>query len=101
MARMRPEQAERLLAYVPVEYTFRCCDGSAIGSLEELCQCLEVMGDETFAYHSNDEKRDFGNWARDVLGDTKLARDLDTSSSREQASKRAGARFSFLMSRLG
>ena len=101
MARMRPDQARQLLAVVPVEYVFQCCDGSAIGSMEELCQCLAAMDDETFADHSNDEKRDFGNWARDVLGDTKLARDLDMSRSRKQASKRADARFSFLMSRLG
>jgi len=98
---MTPGQAERLLAYVPAEYAFRCCDGVAINSISELCQCLEAMGDETFSYHSSEDRRDFGNWVRDVIGDTKLARDLDSSRSRVQASKRAEARFSFLMSRLG
>jgi hypothetical protein len=55
---------------------------------------------ETFTYHSNEEKKDFGNWVRDVIGDQKLARDLDRSSHPMQAAKRVAERVSFLSGRL-
>ena len=85
MARVLKEDAERLLASVPEDYVFRCCDGSILGSLRELEAALASMADEVFAFHSNDEKSDYSNWVRDVVGDDKLARDLAKSSNRTQA----------------
>jgi hypothetical protein len=54
------------------------------------------MTDETFAYHSNVEKKDFTNWVRDIIGDEKLAKDPEKATSRTQAAKQASSRVSFL-----
>jgi hypothetical protein len=53
--------------------------------MKELGEALAVMADETFAYHSNSDKKDFSNWMRDVIGDEKLAKDLENALDRNQA----------------
>jgi len=100
MTRILKQDAERRLANVPEEYAFRCCDGCLLMSMKELEGCLEHMTDETFAYHSNEERKDFSNWVRDVMGDEKLARDLGKSLNRTQAAKRVAERVAFLSSKL-
>jgi len=100
MPRILRQDAERLLAKVPEEHVFRCCDGRVLRDMKELGEALTSMTDETFAYHSNEEKKDFSNWVRDVMGDEKLARDLAKSLSRTQAAKRAAERVAFLSSKL-
>lgn len=100
MPRILRQDAERLLARVPEEYVFWCCDGRIVRDMKELRQALDTMTDEAFAYHSNEEKRDFSNWVRDVIGDAKLARDLARSLNRTQAAKRVAERVAFLSAKL-
>ena len=100
MARVLKSDAERLLTSVSEDYVFRCCDGSILGSLRELEAALVSMSDEVFAFHSNDEKSDYGNWVRDVVGDDKLARDLAKSSNRTQAAKCVTSRVASLDAKL-
>jgi len=69
----------------PAEYVFWCHDGSIFRDIVELAAGLEAMSDETFAYHSNAEKHDFSNWLRDVIGDEKLAEELEKAIDRPQA----------------
>lgn len=52
---------------------FFVCDGSIIKNLKELGVVLKNMSDETFGYHVNEEKNDFSNWVKDVIGDEELA----------------------------
>lgn len=79
--------AQKFLAIVPEEYVFRCHDGRILKNVKELGEALAVMADETFAYHSNSEKKDFSNWVRDVIGDEKLAKDLENALNRNQATR--------------
>lgn len=100
MAKPLKQDPKRLLAKVPEEYVFRCCDGRVLRDMKELGEALTSMTEETFAYHSNEEKKDFSNWVKDIIGDEKLARDLRMSLNRTQAAKRVAERVAFLSGKL-
>jgi len=100
MARFQKLDAGKLLADVPDEYVFRCCDGSIFRNMRELRDGLEAISDETYSIHANAEKNDFGNWVRDVVADEKLARDLMKAPSRLQAAKSVASRVSSLSAKL-
>ena len=86
------KQPEKLLVKVPAENVFLCHNGSIFVDISELAEGLSAMSDETFAYHSNLEKRDFSNWVKDVIGDEKLADELAGATSRFQATVLVAAR---------
>ncbi len=96
MAKILRQDAEKLLAKVPEQFVFWCNDGRILHDMKELAEALTSMTDETFAYYSNDYKKDFGNWVRDVIGDQKLAGDLDKSLSRTEAARVVAKRLAFL-----
>lgn len=100
MARILAQDAGRMIGKVPDGKKFRCCDGNTLKDVRELGGALISMSDETFNYHSNDRKKDFGNWVRDVVGDEKLARDLDKSTTRNQAARYVTKRVAFLSEKL-
>ena len=68
-------------------------------NLPELEMALKEMSEETFRYHSSETKSDFSNWVRDVIGDEKLSRDLQKSTSRTQAVKKVADRIAWLQSK--
>lgn len=88
--------AQKFLSLVPEEYVFRCHDGRIFKNMKELGEALAVMADETFAHHSNPEKKDFSNWVRDVIGDEKLAKDLENALDRNQAARIVTSRIDIL-----
>ena len=100
MAGTFEEQAQKSLSQVPEEYVFRCQDGRVLRNMKELAEALTTMTDETFAYHSNIEKKDFSNWVRDIIGDEKLANDLGKATIRTQAAKQAATRVDVLSKKL-
>jgi len=100
IVRILKEEAERRLSDVPEEHAFRCRDGRILRNLVELRKTLDSMTDETFTYHSNEEKHDFSNWVNDIIGDDKLARDLTKSPDRIKAAKKVAERLSFLSAKL-
>ena len=100
MPRILRQDAERLLASVPEEYVFRCCDGCILRNMKELGEAFTSMVDETFAFHSNGDKNDFSNWISDIIRDEKLARDIVKSPDRTQAAKNVAGRIAFLSSKL-
>jgi len=100
MAKFQKLDAGKLLANVPDEYAFCCRDGGIFRNMRELRNGLEVISDETFVFHANAEKNDFGNWMKDIIQDEKLARDLIKAQSRLQAAKSVAARVSFLSAKL-
>lgn len=85
MPKITKQQVLKLLDNVPGQYTFYCCNGHRIWSMRDLLNELFSMNDDAFSYHFNKEKNDFRSWVRDVIGDEKLARDLDKAKNRFEA----------------
>jgi len=100
MARILKQEAERLLAKVPEDNVFWCQNGQKLGSMYDLEKALLKMADEVYSFHSNEQKTDFSNWVRDVIGDEKLARDLTKSKSKAEAAKSVKSRIEFLSAKL-
>ncbi len=100
MVRTLKEEAEKFLANVPEEQVFWCNDGRILRSMVELKQALESMSDETFAYHANTDKNDFAKWVTEVIGDERLARDLQKSPTRSRVARQVASRISILTKRL-
>ena len=100
MVRVTKSVAEERLGDVSQEKQFWCHDGRYLKNLEELEVALEQMTEETFRYHANKDKSDFGNWVRDVIGDEKLSRDLQKSASQVQAAKSVADRLNWLKSKV-
>lgn len=100
MAETLKQEAMRLLATVPDEYMFRCCDGRIMVNMKELGDALGTMTDEAFTCHANTEINDFAKWVRDIIKDETLAKDLEKASNRAQAAKRVASRMNLLTKRL-
>ncbi len=100
MIRVTSSLAEKMLGNVPEDKRFWCCDGKVIKNLRELVTFLHSMSEETFRYHSTETGSDFVNWIRDVIGDEKLARDIQSSHNRFQAAKRLTDRIAWLESKI-
>jgi hypothetical protein len=101
MASLSKSAAKAILVDVPEEKRFWCHDGRFLKNLEELGAALEQMTEETFSYHSNENKTDFSNWVRDVLGEEKLAKDLLNCTLPAQAAKSVADRVKWLKTRAG
>jgi len=92
--------AERYLAKVPEGNVFWSHDGRVLRDMKDLKDALADMSDHVFSYHLNEMRNDFSNWVKDVIGDQKLARDLEKASNREQAAKMVDERYSLLSGKL-
>ena len=99
MAETLKQEAKRLLADVPEEYVFRCCDGQILRNMKELGDALKTMTDGTYVFHANTEKNDFTNWVRDVIKDDMLAKDLQKATNQAQADKLVANRMVVLTKR--
>jgi len=93
-------QVRKYLANVPEEYVFWTHDGNNLRDMKDLKDALANMSDEIFYYHSNEYKKDFSNWVRDIIGDETLAHDLEIAANREQASRIVSERYNYLASKL-
>ena len=100
MATINEEIARKMLGDVPEDKQFYSNDGRVLKNLSELTIGLSGMNDETFNYHSNAAKKDFSNWVKDVIGDEKLAIDLQKSGSRIKASKAVFDRIAWLRTKI-
>lgn len=67
------------------ENSFRCADGSVLGSVYELENRLCTMSSETFYHHANSHRNDFHNWIKDVFQDYELANELLSAKTPAQA----------------
>ncbi len=99
--RLTKKEAQKFLARVPEQNVFWCNDGNVFRDIHELKEALAMMSDQTFCYHFNNEKKDFSNWIRDVVGDVKLAQTLESAPDREKAARIVEERCSLLMSKAG
>jgi len=90
------QEALKFLSEVPEEQAFYCMDGRILKDMNDLEKALDDMSDETFAYHSNTEKKDFSNWVADVIGDNKLAEYLEGTLERDLAAEIVAGRITCL-----
>ncbi len=51
-------------------------NGEVLKNLLDLADSLETMPNNVFIYHVNEQKNDFANWVKDVLGEPVLAEEL-------------------------
>ena len=79
------DEARRFLSNAAPEQCFWVNNGPILKNLEELANALPDMSDDTFMHHANNEKNDFSNWVKDIIGDQKLANDLLSSRTRYSA----------------
>ncbi len=95
------EEAKRYLCDTAPEQCFWVNNGPILKNLEELANALPDMSDETFHHHVNNEKNDFSNWFRDVIGDQKLANDVLSSKNKESVLKKVRNRLNSLRKKAG
>ena len=100
MVVINEEIARKMLGDVPEDKQFYANDGRMLKNLSELSIALAEMSDETFSYHSNATKTDFSNWVKDVIGEEKLAQDLQKSASRVRAAKAVFDRIAWLRTKI-
>lgn len=93
---MTKSKVKKLLSDVPDEKRFWSCDGQLLKNIPELETSLKEMNHDTFHYHVNESRNDFSNWVRDVIGDEKLAQDLQKSKTQAQATRCVSERISEL-----
>ena len=78
-----PEEHGRMLAPgIQPELYFKLHGGGAIKSIPGLKKALLEMSNETFSYHCNDHRNDFGNWVKDVFREPLLAKQIEKSKTR-------------------
>lgn len=100
MLKFTKEVAEKILGNVPQDKQFWCSGGRVLKNLQELEVALKELSDDAFRYHVNETKNDFSNWVREVIGDEKLSRDLQKSTTRNQAIKSVASRLAWLKSKI-
>lgn len=100
ITRVTREMAQSRLGDVPQEKVFWVRDGKVLKNLRDLEKALNEMSDETFRYHANDSKKDFSHWVDEVVGDSKLAHDLQKATNRQKAAKAVAARIEWLSGKM-
>jgi hypothetical protein len=93
---MTKPEVKKLLSDVPDDKRFWSCDGQLLRNMSELETYLKAISHDTFHYHVNESKNDFGNWVKDVMGDEKLAQALQKSKTQTQAARCVSDRVSEL-----
>jgi hypothetical protein len=86
-------QTEKYLAKVPEAYVFWCHDGQIFRDIEDLINGFDLMSDDIFFFHANDEKNDFSCWIADIIGDSDLAEEVKQTKTRHQAKKATQQRY--------
>ena len=95
------DEAKRYLSDAAPEQCFWVNSGPIIKNLDELASVLPELNDEIFNHHMNNEKNDFSNWIKDVIGDQALANDLLSSKNKNSALKKIRNRLNSLKKKAG
>ena len=64
-------------------HCFYLCNGAILKNLDDMLNALQNIDDEVYEYHANNEKNDFCNWIKDIVGDAELAFNLKMKSKPE------------------
>ena len=95
------EEAKKYLCDTSPEQCFWVNNGPILKNIEELANALPEMSNDIFHHHVNNEKNDFSNWVKDVIGDDKLANDLLSSKTKDSAVKKIRSRLNSLKRKAG
>ena len=79
--------SKKYLTKVPETMVFWCHDGQLFNDLDQLMAGFDLMSEETFMYHANEDKNDFSCWIIDVIGDEDLAKDIKKAKNKVEAKK--------------
>ena len=79
--------AKKIVTKVPEAMVFWCHDGQIFNDLDQLIAGFDLMTDETFMYHANENKNDFSCWIIDVIGDKTLGDDIKKAKNKTEAKK--------------
>jgi hypothetical protein len=79
--------SKKYLAKVPETMVFWCHDGQVFNDLDQLIQGFDLMSDDTFMYHANEDKNDFSCWILDVIGDADLSEVIKKARTKADAKK--------------
>ncbi len=61
---------------VPNDKVFHLSNGQVINNIKELYDMINHMPEDVFFHHVNDQRNDFSNWVRDVMGEKTLAQSI-------------------------
>jgi hypothetical protein len=61
---------------------FFLSNGQVISRLNDLCEALKSMDDNTYNYHVNGDRNDFASWISDVFLNKPLASRISKSKNR-------------------
>lgn len=86
-AEVKKTSSKKYLEKVPETMVFWCNDGQIFNCLDQLMLGFDMMSDETFMYHCNQDKNDFACWIMDVVGDGELAKDIKKAKTKTEAKK--------------
>lgn len=100
MVRVTQSVARQRLCDVAEDKLFWCQTGQVFKNLRDMEIAFGEMDDDIFRYHASETRNDFSNWVRDVIGDAKLARDIQNSTTRTQAGKAITSRIAWLRSKI-
>ena len=92
----KKQETKKLLADVAKEQTLFCHGGKEIRNLKELSDALSTTADETYDYHWDEERKTYSYWVRNMVGDIKLANDLEKATSRNHAAWEVANRIVYL-----
>jgi hypothetical protein len=86
-AAVQKNGSKKYLKKVPETMVFWCHDGQLFNDLDQLMAGFDMMSEETFMFHANEDKNDFSCWIIDVIGDKDLAKDIKKAKSKSEAKK--------------
>lgn len=76
MAKLKSEEAKRILSNTPPDKAFWVNNGPVLRSIIELANAAKKLTDQQFIHHVNKAKNDFAKWVDEVIKDSELAREL-------------------------
>ena len=81
----KKSESKKYLARVPETTVFWCHDGQIFDCLDQLTKGFDMMSEQTFLYHANEDKNDFSCWIIDVIGDVDLGKDIKKAKNKAEA----------------
>jgi len=95
------DEARKYLSDVAPEQCFWVNNGPILKNIDELANAMPDLSDDVFHHHVNNEKNDFSNWVRNIIGDKALANDLLSSKNKDSAVNKIRRRLNSLKSKAG